>query len=314
MGEVELRQPAELVTDVERRLEELESLPDPAAREAATGVMGALLELYGAGLERIVEEIAARDDGQLAEALAGDELVSHLLLLHGLHPAPLERRLLDALGEVRPYLESHGGNVELLGVEGSTARLRLQGSCSGCPSSTMTLKLAIENAIHKAAPEIEEVLAEDAPAPGGAPLLQIELAPGAGAAASGDSMGLPLSQGSAPPPRVAAGDGGGDWTMAGGLPDLAEGRKLIKDVAGHTIVFLKVSQRVYGYRPSCPACGESLAEASLAGIELTCSGCGARFDVLRAGRCLDSPQLHLEPVPLLVGDDGLVKIALPVSA
>jgi Fe-S cluster biogenesis protein NfuA len=70
----------------------------------------------------------------------------------------VEDRVLDALGEVRPYLDSHGGDVELLGVEGSTVRLRLQGSCSGCPSSAMTLKLAIENAIQKAAPEIVEVV------------------------------------------------------------------------------------------------------------------------------------------------------------
>ena len=87
---------------------------------------------------------------------------------------PLEQRIVDALDEVRPYLESHGGNVELLAVEEATVRLRLQGSCSGCPSSTMTLKLAIEKAIQKAAPEVEEVIAE-----GGSPLaspalLQIE--------------------------------------------------------------------------------------------------------------------------------------------
>ncbi len=137
--------------------------------------MQALLELYRAGLERIVTQLAAHDDGHLAGALIEDELVAHLLLLHGLHPVALERRVLDALDEVRPYLESHGGDVELLGIEEPVVRLRLRGSCSGCPSSTITLKLAIENAIGKLAPEIGEVIAEQAPpAPA---LLQIELAP-----------------------------------------------------------------------------------------------------------------------------------------
>src|SRR5207248_7211387 len=130
-------EPRALVAEVERLVEGLEALPDGAARDAAMGVVQALLELYGAGLERIVEEIAARDDGELAEALTGDELVAHLLLLHGLHPVPLQGRLMQALGEVRPYLESHGGNVELLGVKGSAVHLRLEGSCSGCPSSAM---------------------------------------------------------------------------------------------------------------------------------------------------------------------------------
>ena len=66
----------------------------------------------------MVAHVADRDDdGALAEALAGDELVAHLLLLHGLHPVPLEERVRGALDEVRPYLDSHGGDVELLGVE-----------------------------------------------------------------------------------------------------------------------------------------------------------------------------------------------------
>ena len=81
-----------------------------------------------------------------------DELVSHLLLLHGIHPVPVEARVRAALEEVRPYLESHGGDVELVAVEDGVVRLRMEGSCSGCPSSAMTLKLAIEDAIHKARP------------------------------------------------------------------------------------------------------------------------------------------------------------------
>src|SRR5205823_13418817 len=130
------REPRELVANVERLLDEIEGLADPVAREQATEIVRALLELYGAGLERIVEEVATRDDGQIAAVLADDELVSHLLLLHGLHPSPLEDRVLSALEEVRPYLESHGGNVELVEIESSAVRLRLAGSCHGCPSST----------------------------------------------------------------------------------------------------------------------------------------------------------------------------------
>ena len=64
-------------------------------------------------------------------------------------------------------------------------------------------------------------------------------------------------------------------------------------------------------RHLCPGCGESMEGGSLKGAELSCSGCGRRYDVRRAGRCLDSPQLYLEPIPLLVGEGGMVKIALP---
>jgi Fe-S cluster biogenesis protein NfuA len=157
---------ADRVAQIEVLLERLESLPDHGARETATEVVRALLDLYAEGLERIVEVLAAHDDdGALAAALSADELVAHLLLLHGLHPVPVRERVQDALREVLPYLESHGGSVELLDVEEGVVRLRLEGSCSGCPSSAMTLKLAIEQAIFKVAPDVEEVTAEGAAAP-----------------------------------------------------------------------------------------------------------------------------------------------------
>jgi Fe-S cluster biogenesis protein NfuA/nitrite reductase/ring-hydroxylating ferredoxin subunit len=281
------------VARIERLLEEIDRLPDPSGREKALEVVQALFDLYGSGLERIVDEIAARDDGELAAALAGDELVSHLLLLHGLHPVPLEQRVISALDEVRPYLESHGGDVELQAIDQDRVHLRLQGSCSGCPSSTMTLKLAIENAIHKAAPEIEDVVAEEEAPSAGDGLIQIEVA-------------STIAQ--------RAETGNGDWVMAGGLPELSAGGLMIKHVGGQAILFLRAAGRLYGYRPACPACEQSLHSAALEGGELRCSGCSSRYDVLRAGRCLDSPRLHLEPVPLLVSDDGLVKVALPVAA
>src|ERR687897_2553146 len=124
------------------------------------------------------------DEEQLKEQLLGDELITHLLLLHGLHPVGVKTRVLGALDEVRPYLESHGGNVQFLGIGDGVARLRLEGSCSGCPSSTMTLKLAIEEAIHKAAPDVESVEAEGITEERHGPeLLQIEVTPPGGAAA-----------------------------------------------------------------------------------------------------------------------------------
>ena len=77
-----------------------------------------------------------------------------LLILHGLHPLDVETRIARALDRVRPYLGSHGGDVKLLGVTDGVVHLRLEGSCHGCPSSTVTMKLAIEKAIEEAAPEV----------------------------------------------------------------------------------------------------------------------------------------------------------------
>src|SRR3954452_20128843 len=151
----------ERVARMETLLAEIEALKDPNARSKAAEVVQVLLELYGEGLARMMETIAQGEERkETFEIFAGDELVSHLLLLHGLHPLDVETRVVRALEEVRPYLQSHGGNVELLGVEVRVARLRMQGSCSGCPSSTMTLKLAIEEAIQRTAPDLEGIEAE----------------------------------------------------------------------------------------------------------------------------------------------------------
>ena len=148
------------VERVDALLEQLDGRPE------VEELVQALLEMYGEGLRRIAARFDMRE-------IAGDDLVDHLLFLHGLHPVPVEERVADALAGMRPYLDSHGGDVRLLGVEDGVVRLELQGSCSGCPSSAVTLRHGIEEAIYRAAPDVERVEAEDAPAP--APgLLQID--------------------------------------------------------------------------------------------------------------------------------------------
>ena len=88
------------------------------AREAAEGLVAAVIDLYGEGLARILEALdeagppAAEVRGRIVE----DGVVASLLLIHGLHPVDLETRVQEALDSVRPYMQSHGGDVELLGA------------------------------------------------------------------------------------------------------------------------------------------------------------------------------------------------------
>jgi Fe-S cluster biogenesis protein NfuA/nitrite reductase/ring-hydroxylating ferredoxin subunit len=289
----------ERIARLEGLLESVEGMVDPGARETATEAVAAVVDLYGEGLARVVAAIAERDDGALAGEFGEDELVSHLLLLHGLHPVPVEARVRGALDEVRPYLESHGGDVELLGVEDGVVRLGLQGSCNGCPSSTATLKLAIEEAILKAAPDVASIEADGAAAPPPpAPLLQIGMADG-----------LPMA---APPAPLqpAANRAGAAWTDAGPKPELGGGGPRLAQVGGEELLFVEAGGSLYAYRPPCPACHDGLGEASLDGNALACPGCGNRYAVRRAGRGVDDPDVQLEPVPLLVDDAGQVKVAL----
>jgi Fe-S cluster biogenesis protein NfuA/nitrite reductase/ring-hydroxylating ferredoxin subunit len=263
-------------TRIEELLGRLRDRGDPTTAETAEEVVRLVVELYGAGLERVVE-LAGED---VLERLVKDELVASLLVLHDLHPKDTETRVLEALDQVRPYLGSHAGGVELLGVDPQgVVRLRLEGSCDGCPSSIMTVKLAIERAIEEAAPEVTAVEVENLTREQEPKLLQIQ----------------PLRR---------------DWEVVDGLDRLEAGRLAAIEVAGAGVVVCSVAGELYAYRDLCPACGAGLAAgADLDAEVLACGSCRQRYDVRLAGRGVDHPEQHLEPLPLLTGD-GRVRLAV----
>ena len=157
--------PRQFQTRLERLdalLSEIERCTDPTVLARIREIVQAILDLHGVGLERLLEIVADKGEtgSVILNACARDDVVSGLLLLHNLHPLDLEARLHQALEGVRPYLRSHGGNVELLGVQGGVVRLRLQGSCHSCPSSALTMQQTIEEAIYGKAPEVTAIEVE----------------------------------------------------------------------------------------------------------------------------------------------------------
>jgi len=144
---------------IEALLDEVRTSVDLRTWELVEDTIASVTELYGGGLARIIELVSADDVGRLM----ADDLVASLLVLHGLHPLDLESRVYAALDSVRPYLGSHGGDVEVLGIdeEAGILRLRMLGSCDGCPSSSVTLQMAVKQAIEEGAPEIVEIQVAD---------------------------------------------------------------------------------------------------------------------------------------------------------
>jgi Fe-S cluster biogenesis protein NfuA len=164
---------------IERLLDDLRTTADPRACATAEELLRLVTELYGAALARVMELVGG-DAPTLAGRLADDELIASLLLVHGLHPDTLEARVERALESVRPFLAQHGGDVDLVDVDATVGavRLRLLGNCDGCPSSTVTLQLAVERAIVDAAPEVV-VIDVDRPAPTAAPGVPVPVTLGA---------------------------------------------------------------------------------------------------------------------------------------
>lgn len=268
------------------------------ARERTEQLVREITDLYGAGLEKMMG-MAVHARPELADAFVADDLIASLLLVHGLHPHGVERRIEDALDSVRPYLGSHGGDVHLLEVDGEVVRLQFAGSCKSCPSSSVTLELAVEDAVRAAAPEISsiEVVAAD---PDAKPAAVIPA----------DSL---MS-------RVRTQPQGHTWHPVPDIADLSPGEVGGFAVAGTTVLACRLGDQLFAYRDRCGACGESLAGAALhrrlgsAGTDavLRCPSCHAHFDVVHAGACVDgngSADAHLEPVPLLERD-GVLSMAV----
>src|ERR1700693_3739698 len=156
--------------EIQNRLKSIENLvhkieqgKDPALQATAKELVQLLMEFHGEGIQRMLEILhdSPNSDPSIIDALGRDDLVRALLLLYGLHPDSLESRVVQALEKTRPYLKSHGGNVTLVGMEESGAvTLRLEGNCHGFPSSSATLKLAVEEAIYDAAPDVVAIIVQ----------------------------------------------------------------------------------------------------------------------------------------------------------
>src|SRR6201982_3425735 len=260
-------------------LAEVEALPYPQARELIQDCMEAVLGFYGAGLKRILQVVS--EDGpegrKVFRARIRSDVVKGLLLIHDLHPLNLEDRLLEALDKVRPYLKSHGGNVELISLENDVARLRLQGTCESCASSSVTLELAIRHAIEQACPDLVHFEVE-------------------GVAQDKSAVSL-ISR------RAVT-----DWTVVKTAHQLEEGAWMPVRIGDVRLIICKVNDTLYAYHNRCPACNMPLDTGSFEGGFLSCA-LNHRYDVIHAGRCAEIPSAHLDPLPLLV-QENVVKVAL----
>ena len=218
-----------------------------------------MLALYGAGLDRIVETIV---DPRTRAPVADDELVGPLLVLHDLHPDDVDTRVQRALDRVRPYLGSHAGGVALSGVdEEGVVHLQLEGSCDGCPSSALTVKNAIEDAIltprRTSWPSRPRAWSSQRPR------------------AAADPAVPPRERGRGHVARLAA----------SGSLDVPPRTMSRIEAGGESVLVANLDGTLVAYLDRCPACVTRCPDGHLTGDVLTCT-CGTSYDVRLAGRAL----------------------------
>ncbi|TCM46585.1 NifU family protein [Kribbella sp. VKM Ac-2568] len=261
-------------------LDEVQRRAEPDVTEKVEELVRAVLSLHGAGLEQLL----ARLDEPQVRGLLEDDLVTGMLLLHDLHPDDVATRIQGALDSVRPYLGSHAGGIDYLGIDDDgVVHLRLQGSCDGCPGSTATVRLTVENAVLDAAPEAVAVDVEGMVAAKKQTLLTIE------------------------PFRPSQETEG--WYRLDLVTAPGQVQKLV--VADLELLVANLGGTYFAYRNSCPACSSVLHHGELTGDELTCPRCTAVYDVRLAGRALAPVGSEaLEALPLLPDATGW-KVAVP---
>ncbi|MET8093781.1 hypothetical protein [Micromonospora sp. NPDC005220] len=144
-------------------LAQLEQTPGRTA-ELALEAVETLTEVYGEALARVTD--LAAGSPRTLDQLTGDELLRHLLLLHRVHPDPLDRRVARAVDDLRPQLQAQGAEIALIGVQDEVARISL--SARSCGGGGAALGDLVREQVLTFAPELSAV---DVVAPAPAPAL-----------------------------------------------------------------------------------------------------------------------------------------------
>ena len=250
--------------EFDKAVAELETLVATLERE---GDERALLLL------QLVDAIHRPALQRLARGEVNDPLVQAVLAMYGLGDEVDEEELVEeALDSVRPYIHSHGGEVELVSVEDGVVRLRMQGACVGCAGSSMTLRRGIEEALRAGYPGFRELVPEEGPQ-----LLQLE------------DLRRPAFVDAGPAPAALQ----------------------TVEVEGVPVLLANVEGEVYAYKNECPVDGSPLDGGRLVGSVLVCPWHNCAYDLRSGDRADGEPGGPLTSVPIAVSN-GSVQVAVNV--
>lgn len=287
------QQAPDVRTDAPRALEEmltqiasLQSLADDwpvEIRDATNARAEAIDALNKEALRRLIRFLKdVPGFGAALREAAGDEVIYAVLRRHGILKPSLHERVEDALATIRPMLESHGGDVELVSVDPPRVDVRFLGACDGCPASTLTFYAGVKKAIQDALPEIREVR-------------QVK---GLGSGAS-DQVHF------ASPFANYKSDG---WQFALKLGELHDGETTSRELDGQSVLLSRFGDQVTCFANHCAHMGMALDGGEIIDGVITCPYHGFRY-ALDSGECLTAPEVQLQPHAVrVVGDRVEVRL------
>ncbi|HUF38227.1 MAG TPA: NifU family protein [Anaerolineales bacterium] len=278
--------------------------PDERTRQAVFALLQSLDALHREAFKRLAAYLNDRSAGHLlVEAAQTDRLLQTALDLYDILPHPeVESRVEKALSLVRPYIESHGGTLNLLQVDGGVVHIEMGGACRDCPGSLLTVRRGVVNVLREHFSAFEEVVVHE-PEPSRPASLDL------GRASPG---GLISFDGMDPSGMIR----GPEFKSVAREKDLPEGAVRGVVLEGARILLARVDDEVYAVGEVCPGSMLPLSGGRLTRTAIACPWHGEQYD-LRTGRCLDpagrpdEPRLPVYPVALV---DGEIRVAVNVPA
>lgn len=260
--------------EFDKAVAELDALVETLEREGDERAL-LLLQLVDAIHRPALERIAAGD--------TDDPIAQVLLQMYDITPPDDEVLVEEALDDVRPYINSHGGEIELLGVADGVVELRMSGSCAGCAASALTLKRGVEQALRAHYPGFREVVAEEVEEKAGPQLLQIE------------NLRRPV------------------FIDAGEAAKLSPGQIQAVELEGISLLLANHQGEIYALRDGCPVDGNSLGESRLTpeGV-IVCPWHNCAYDVRSGARVDGEEGAGLRVVPVAM-QNGTVQVAVNVT-
>jgi nitrite reductase/ring-hydroxylating ferredoxin subunit/Fe-S cluster biogenesis protein NfuA len=272
----------QLASRIDRAAATVDKL-DHQARDSAHELQHAIEAFHKEALTRMVRRL--KDDPRGKELLfemVDDPLIYALFVRHAIVRPNIIMRVSRVLDLARPYIRSHGGDVELVEVRDNVVYVRLHGSCNGCSLSAVTLRNEIEAALRNNIPEItgvQVVAAEAAPA-----LIM--------------------------PESIGVRDHLAGWVAGPPTSDVPPGAMYRLKTEQDDVLIINLDGRLSAFRNACAHQGLPLDGGILdaeAGT-ITCPWHGFCYDA-SSGECLTAPQAQLEPFPLRI-EQGRIWVRL----
>jgi Fe-S cluster biogenesis protein NfuA/nitrite reductase/ring-hydroxylating ferredoxin subunit len=260
---------------------------DEAQRNTIAALRRADDALHREAIARLIRAVKQVPSAMAAlKAVSGDEVVYAVLRHLDVIKPSLHERVEQALESIRPFLASHGGNVELVEIiPPDTVTVRLLGACDSCPASGLTLSEGVEKAIKEHCPEINTIHKAKG---------------GASTKPAGEAIVHFVS------PFARRDDAG--WHYAALFDEIPQGQVKVTTVSGNEVILSRFDDKVTCYQNACAHLGMPLDSGEIRDGIIICPHHAFAYS-LASGECLTAPQVQLHTHAVrIIGDKVEVKL------